>query len=159
VNADRSSATGAIMRSAGVFILAFVASAIAGMLAYAAVSLLPDWDDAAGRGLGEAYRALLTAAYVILSIILYGFAAWRRDRERHLKRALRILFLVPFLIAGLGALDNGFQHIDWLREAVALVQMFTPLWIVALVQWLILHTFLSRQTADAATASASPTTA
>ena len=147
------------MRSAGVFILAFVASAIAGMLAYAAVSLLPDWDDAAGRGLGEAYRALLIAAYVILSIILYGFAAWRRDCARHLKRALRILFLVPFLIAVLGAIDNGLHHIDWLREAVSLVQMFTPLWIVALVQWLILHTYLSRQTACAATASASPTTA
>ena len=46
---------------AGVFILAFVASAVAGMLAFAAVSLLPDWDDAAGRGLGEAFRALLIA--------------------------------------------------------------------------------------------------
>jgi hypothetical protein len=157
VNVDRSSATGAIMRSAGVFILAFVASAIAGMLAYAAVSLLP--DDAASRGLGEAYRALLIAAYVILSIVLYGFAAWRRDRERHLKRALRILLLAPFLIAVLGAIDNGIHHIDGLREAVGLVQMFTPLWIVALVQWVILHTYPSRQTADAGIASASPKTA
>jgi hypothetical protein len=144
------------MRSAGVFILAFVASAIAGMLAFAAVSLLPDWDDAAGRGLGEAVRLLLTAAYVILSIILYGFAAWRRDRARHLERALRILFLVPFLIAVLGVFNNGIHHIDWLREAVGLVQMFVPLWIVALVQWLILHAYLSRQTANAETISASP---
>ena len=31
------------------------------VLAFAAVSLLPDWDDAAGRGLGEAFRALLIA--------------------------------------------------------------------------------------------------
>jgi uncharacterized membrane protein len=144
------------MRSAGVFILAFIASAVAGMLAFAVVSLLPDWDDAAGRGLGEAFRVLLTAAYVILSIILYGFAAWRRDRARHFKRALHILFLVPFLIAVLGAIDNGIHHIDWLREAVGLVQMFVPLWIVALVQWLILHTHLSRQTADAETIAASP---
>ena len=52
----------AIMRLAGVLILAFVASAIAGALAFAAVSLLPDWDDAAGRGLGEAFRALLIAS-------------------------------------------------------------------------------------------------
>jgi hypothetical protein len=144
------------MRSAGVFILAFVASAIAGMLAYAAVSLLPDWDDAAGRGLGEAFRALLIAAYVILGIVFYGFAAWRRDRERHFKRALRILMLAPFLIAVLGAIDNGIHHIDWLRETVAMVQMFTPLWIVALAQWLILHTCLSRRTADVATISTSP---
>ena len=143
------------MRSAGVFILAFVASAIAGMLAFAAVSLLPDFDDAAGRGLGEAYRALLIAAYVILGIVLYGIAAWRRDRERHFKRALRILLLVPFLIAVLGAIDNGIHHIDWLHESVGTVQMFTPLWIVALVQWLILHTCLSRQTADIAMISAS----
>src|SRR6202012_281491 len=105
------------MRSAGVFILAFFASAIAGILAYAAVSLLPDWDDAAGRGLGEAFRALLIAAYVILSLVLYGFAAWRRDRARHLKRALRILFLVPLLIAVLGVINNGIHHIDWLRES------------------------------------------
>ena len=144
------------MRSAGVFILAFVASAIAGMLAYAVVSLLPDWDDAAGRGLGEAFRALLTATYVILSMVLYGFAVWRRDRARHLKRALRILFLVPFLIAVLGVIDNGIHHIDWLRETVGMVQMFVPLWIVALVQWLILHTYVSRQTADAETIAASP---
>jgi hypothetical protein len=144
------------MRSAGVFILAFVASAIAGMLAFAAVSLLPDWDDAAGRGLGEAFRALLTATYVILSMVLYGFAVWRRDRARHLKRALRILFLVPFLIAVLGVIDNGIHHIDWLRETVGMVQMFVPLWIVALVQWLILHTYMSRQTADAETIAASP---
>jgi len=144
------------MRSAGVFILAFVASAIAGMLAYAAVSLLPDWDDAAGRGLGEAFRALLIAAYVILSLILFGFAAWRRDRARHLKRALRILLLAPFLIAVLGAINNGIHHIDWLRETVGMVQMFIPLWIVALVQWLILHTYLSRQTTDVETIAASP---
>jgi uncharacterized membrane protein len=143
------------MRSAGVFILAFIASAVAGMLAFAAVSLLPDWDDAAGRGLGEAFRVLLTAAYVILSIILYGFAAWRGDRARHLKRALRILFLVPFLIAVLGSIDNGIHHTAWLREAVGLVQMFVPLWIVALVQWLILRAYLSRQTADAENIAAS----
>ena len=63
------------MRLAGVLILAFVASAIAGALAYAAVSLLPDWDDAAGRGLGEAFRALLIAVYLILSMLLLW--AWR----------------------------------------------------------------------------------
>jgi hypothetical protein len=143
------------MRSAGVFILAFVASAVAGLLAFAAVSLLPDWDDAAGRGLGEAFRAVLIAAYAILSLILFGFAAWRRDRARHLKRALRILLLAPFLIAVLGAIDNGIHHIDWLRESVGLVQMFVPLWIVALVQWLILHIYLSRPAETVATASAS----
>jgi hypothetical protein len=141
------------MRLAGLFILAFVASAIAGMLAYAAVSFLPDWDDAAGRGLGEAFRALLTAAYVIAGIVLYGFAVWRRDRQRHLKRALHILLLVPFLVVVLGAIDNGVRNINWLHEAVGMVQMFTPLWIVALVQWLILHIYLSRQTACAEAAS------
>jgi hypothetical protein len=144
------------MRSAGVFILAFVASAVASLLAFAAVSLLPDWDDAAGRGLGEAFRVVLIAAYVILSLILFGLAAWRRDRARHLTRALRILLLVPFLIAVLGAIDNGIHHIDWLRESTGLVQMFVPLWIVALVQWLILHIYLSRPAETVATASASP---
>jgi hypothetical protein len=142
------------MRLAGVFILAFVASALAGMLGYAVVSLLPDWDDATGRGLGEAFRVLLIAAYVILGIILYGFAAWRRDRERHLKRALYILFLVPLLIVVLGLVNNGIHRIDWLREAVGMVQMFTPLWIVALAQWLILHIYLSRQSAPTKAVSA-----
>ena len=142
------------MRSAGVFILAFVASAIAGMLAIAAVSLLPDWDDAAGRGLGEAFRALLTATYVILSMVLYGFAVWRRDRARHLKRALRILFLVPFLIVVLGLVDNGVRGINWLREIVGMVQMFVPLWIVALAQWLVLHIYLSRQSSPTEAVSA-----
>jgi heme A synthase len=141
------------MRLAGLFILAFVASAIAGMLAYAAVSFLPDWDDAAGRGLGEAFRALLTAAYVIAGIVLYGFAVWRRDRQRHLKRALHILLLVPFLVVVLGAIDTGVRNINWLHEAVGMAQMFTPLWSVALVQWLILHIYLSRRTATAEAAS------
>jgi hypothetical protein len=137
------------MRIAGVFVLAFFASAIAGVLVYGAVSFLPDWDDAAGRGLGDAFRALLIAAYVIFSIVLYGLAAWRRNRERHLKRALYILFLVPLLITVLGLIDNGIHRINWLREAVGGVQMFTPLWIVALVQWLILHIYLSRPAAPA----------
>jgi Ca2+/Na+ antiporter len=137
------------MRSAGMFVLALVASAVAGMLAYGAVSLLPDWDDAAGRGLGEAFRALLTAVYVILGMILYGSAFWRRHRQRHLKRALYILLLAPFLIAVLGVVDKGIHGINWLHEAVGLVQMVAPLWSVALVQWLILHIYLSRRTAPA----------
>jgi hypothetical protein len=137
------------MRLAGFFILAFIASAVAGMLAYGAVAFLPDWDDAAGRGLGEAFRALLTAVYVILGMVLYGFAMWRRDPARHLKRALYTLLLAPFLISILGAVDNGLRGINWLREVVGMVQMFVPLWCVALAQWLILHIYLSRRAAPA----------
>ena len=137
------------MRLTGVFILAFVASALAGVVLFAATSLLPDWDDAAGRGLGEAFRALLTLVFVMLAIVLYGIAIWRRDRQRHLKRALYILLLVPVLILVLGVADNGFRNIHWLREAVGAVQMFTPLWAVALAQWLILHIYLTRQSRSA----------
>ena len=143
------------MRSASIFVLVLVASAVAGTIAYVAVLFLPDWDDAAGRGLGEAFLALQLAAYVILGIILYGFAAWRLNRERHLKRTLYVLLLAPFLIAVLGIIDNGIRNINWLREAVDTVQMFVPLWAVALVQWLILHTCLSRPTVAAATSSTS----
>ena len=142
------------MRLAGVFILAIVASAVAGLLAYAAVSVLPDWDDAAGRGLGEALRALLIAGYVILSMLLYGLALRRSDRQRHLKRALYILFLVPLLIVALGLVDNGVRGINWLREIVGMVQMFVPLWIVALAQWLVLHIYLSRQSSPTEAVSA-----
>jgi hypothetical protein len=141
------------MRIAGVFVLAFVASAIAGMLAFGAGSFLPDWDDPAGRGLGRAFLVLLIAVYVILSGVLYGLAAWRGNRERHMKRALAILLLIPFLIVILGVIDNGVHRIDWLRETVGAVQMFTPLWTVALVQWLMLHTCLSRPAAAAKAAS------
>ena len=143
------------MRLAGFFVLAFVASPAAGLSAYGAVSWLPDWDDAAGRGLGEAFRVLLTAVYVILGLILYGFAMWRRDRERHLKRVLLILLLVPFLIVVLGLIDQGTHAINWLREIVGAVQMFTPLWAVALVQWLILHIYSSRRPVSAEAASTS----
>jgi hypothetical protein len=141
------------MRLAGVLILAFVASAVAGALAYAAMSLLPDWDDAAGRGLGEAFRALLIAVYVILSFVLFGLALWRRDREHHLKRALSILLLAPLLVVVLGLVNNGVHGINWPREAVDGVQMFVPLWAVALVQWLILHGYQSRRVAAAEAAS------
>jgi hypothetical protein len=137
------------MRLAGMLILAFFASAIAGALAYVAVALLPDWDDAAGRGLGDAFRALLIAVYLILSMLLFGLALWRRDREHHLKRALSILLLAPLLVVVLGVVNNGVYGIHWLREAVGAVQMFVPLWAVALVQWLILHSYVSRQTTPA----------
>ena len=110
---------------------------------------MPDWDDAAGRGLGEAFRALLIAVYLILSILLYGLALWRRDREHHLKRALSILLLAPLLVVVLGVVSNGIYNIHWLREAVGAVQMFVPLWAVALAQWLILHSYVSRQAAAA----------
>jgi hypothetical protein len=142
------------MRIAGVFGLAFFASAIAGMLVFGAVSFLPDWDDAAGRGLGQAFLVLLIAVYVVLAIILYALAACRGNRERHMKRVRAILLLIPFLIVFLGVIDNGIYRIHWLREIVGMVQMFTPLWAVALVQWLILHTFLSRPSASAKPTSA-----
>ena len=129
--------------------LALVASIVVGVLGFAASSLLPDWTDAAGRGLDQAFRALLIAVYVIVGIILYGFAAWRGDRERHLKRGLRILCLAPLLIPVLGLIDNGIHNIHWLRETIDAVQMFVPLWLVASVQWLILHTYLPRRTAHA----------
>jgi hypothetical protein len=144
-----------MMRSAGVFVLAFVASAVAGMLACAAVSLWPDWNAGGGRGLDEAARGLLTAAYVALCILLYGFAAWRRDRARHLKRALHILLLAPLLVAVLGVADHGIHGIDWLHEAVGMLQMVAPPWSVALLQWLILQIYLSRQTPPAEPASMS----
>jgi hypothetical protein len=137
------------MRLAGVFILAIIASALAGGGAIAAVSLLPDWDDMAGSGLDDAFRALSTMAYVLLSLILYGLAIWRRNRDRHLKRALYILLLVPLLIVVLAMAQIGFQSIDWLREAVGMVQLFVPLWIIALVQWAILHIYLSWRTTRA----------
>jgi cell division protein FtsW (lipid II flippase) len=137
------------MRLAGVLILAFVAAAVAGALAYAAVSLLPDWDDAAGRGLGDAFRALLIAVYLILGMLLFGLALWRSDRERHLKRALSILLLAPLLVVVLGVVNNGVHGIHWLRETVGALQMFVPLWAVTLVQWLILHRYLSRRAAPA----------
>jgi hypothetical protein len=132
-----------------VLILAFVASAFAGALAYAAVSLLPDWDDAAGRGLGDAFRALLIAVYLILGMLLFGLALFRSDRERHLKRALSILLLAPLLVVVLGVVNNGVQSIHWLKEAVGALQMFVPLWAVTLVQWLILHRYLSRRVTPA----------
>ena len=141
------------MRLAGFLILAFVASAFAGALADAAVSLPPDWDDVAGGGLGEAFRALLIAVYLILGILLFGVALWRSDRERHLKRALSILLLAPLLVVILGVVNNGIYGIHWLREAIGAVQMFVPLWAVVLVQWLILHRYLPRRATPAEAAS------
>ena len=141
------------MRLVGVFILAFVASVIAGLLVYAAASFLPDWDDPAARNPAEVFRAVLTLAYVIPGMVLYGVAVWRRDRNRHIKHALYVLLLVPFLIVLLGLADTGIHDVQWLRETVGMVQMFTPLWTVALVQWLILHIYLSRQTMFAKAAS------
>ena len=145
------------MRLAGVFILAFIASAVAGVALFAATSLLPDGSDAANHGLGEAFRAVLPLVFVILAIVLYGIAVWRRDRQRHIKRALYVLLLVPLLILILGIADNGVANVHWLHEAVGAVQMFTPLWAVALAQWFVLHIYLTRQAISATAAPASIT--
>jgi len=64
-----------------------------------------------------------------------------------------VLLLVPFLVVVLGLVDNGIGAINWLHQSVGMVQMFAPLWTVALVQWLILHIYLSRQTLFAKAAS------
>jgi hypothetical protein len=141
------------MRLAGVLILAIMASALLGSLAYAAVSFLPDWDDPAGRGLDAAFRAALTLAYVVLCIILYGFAVWRSDSARRLKRALYVLLLVPFLVVVLGVINNGARNINSLRESIGMLQMCVPLWIVALAQWFILHIYLARRSMGANAAS------
>ena len=61
-------------------------------------------------------------------------------------QVLCVLLLAPLLVVVLGVADNGVLGIHWLREAVAAVQMLVPLWAVVLVQWLILHGYLSRQT-------------
>src|ERR1700759_4600301 len=143
------------MRLAGVFILALVASAGAGVVLFVGTSLLPDGRGGASRGLGEAFRAVLTMVFVLLAIALYGIAVWRRDRQRHLKRARYGLLLVPLLILVLGIADNGFANIHWLHEAVGAVQMFTPLWAVALAQWFVLHIYLTRQASVATAAPAS----
>ena len=65
-----------------------------------------------------------------------------------LRRGLRATFVVV-----LGVVNNGVYGIHWLREAVDAVQMFVPLWAVALVQWLILHSYLSRRAAPAEASS------
>jgi hypothetical protein len=142
------------MRLVGILILALIASALAGSGALAAVSYLPDWDGATGRVLDAGFRTLLAVGYVFLSFILFGLALWRRDRLRRLKRALYILLLVPFLVVVLGRVQDGVQQIIWTREAVGMVQMFMPLWIVALVQWAILHRTLSWQARRPEAASA-----
>jgi hypothetical protein len=63
------------------------------------------------------------------------------------------LLLAPLLVVVLGVVNNGIYGIHWLREAVGAVQMFVPLWAVALAQWLILHGYLSRQAAPAGASS------
>ena len=72
-----------IMRLAGIFILAIIASVLAGGGAIAAVSFLPDWNNAAGPGYDDAFRVLSTMAYVTFEqrLILYGMAirCWQQQ--------------------------------------------------------------------------------
>ena len=72
------------------------------------------------------------------------------DEQR--QRGFTLIELLVVIVI-LGVIDNGIHRINWLREIVGMVQMFTPLWTVALVQWLILHTCLSRPAAPAKAAS------
>jgi hypothetical protein len=47
--------------------------------------LLQDWDDGAGHGLGEAFRALLTAAFVppwIVVLVQWGILHIYLSRQR-----------------------------------------------------------------------------
>jgi len=75
------------------------------------------------------FRALLIAVYVILGIFLYA-CAWRNDRERHLNVGFHS---VAGAAAGRRSRRRQQRHpcIDWLGNRRP-VQMFVPLWAVAL---------------------------
>ena len=77
----------------------------------------------------------------------------RRVSLKVVSVALHILLLAPLLVAVLGVADHGIHGIDWLHQVVGMLQMVAPPCIVALLQWLILQRYLSRQTAPAEPAS------
>ena len=130
------------MRLLLIIILASLLSAAGGFAAwYAASAWLPNYDDAAGRGLGEVYRLFFTAAYVLIAMIAFGIVAPGDARERPVNITLAVLLLLPFLIDVAGCVQNG-GSLDVPKEFFSSLQMFLPLWTVVVVQWLVVRCYI-----------------
>jgi len=123
-------------------LLAAVLSAGAGFAVwYASSAWLPSYDDAAGRGLGEVYRLFFTAVYVLVAGVV--FAITGRRNARALTTAVLVLLLAPFPIDIVGCMQNS-GSFDLRKESFSSLQMFLPLWTVAVVQWLIVRWYIRR---------------
>lgn len=122
-------------------VIAILVSAIAGALATVAGSaLISCRSDAAGCGMGDAYRILFVPAEVIVVVIVLAISAIGRNRERALRMTMKVLILVPVFLVSFGIIsDLSSGRATRADDVIEALQLAVPFWIVVLVQWVILR--------------------
>jgi hypothetical protein len=135
------------MRLLVVILLAGLLSLFAALAAAIASStLVPCASDAAGCGMGEAYRIFSAPAYVVIGMIAFGIAAAGRNRERAVRITMKVLLLVPLFLIAFGlAADFSAGKSPQSSEILEALQLAAAFWAAVLVQWYIVRDFLRRR--------------
>lgn len=129
------------MRLVLAIVIAILVSAIAGALATVVGSaLIACRSDAAGCGMGGAYRILFVPVEAIAVVIVLTISAVGQNRERALRMTMKVLMLVPVLLVSFGILsDLSSGRATRADDVIEALQLAVPFWIVVLVQWVILR--------------------
>jgi hypothetical protein len=132
------------MRLLLMIILAGNVSVVFGVgLMFVMSTWLPSYDDAAGRGLGEAFMLLFIGVYALVGMIALGLAA--RRGERLLRWIAILLAVLPagiVLFAALQALSGRADLYELKKQFFSILGVLGPLESTVAAQWLILRSYL-----------------
>ena len=126
---------------AGIVSIALGAGAIA-----AIATFLPSYDDAAGRGLGQAFMLLFVGVYAATGMLALGLAA--RRGEGRLTVVALVLAGLPaaiVLFAALQALSVRADFYELKKQFFSVVTVLLPLEALVFAQWLILRSYLRKR--------------
>lgn len=115
---------------------------------YATSALIACRSDAAGCGLGDAYRLLLVPVYVMVAMIAFGIAAAGKPRERPLLLTMLTLVLVAvFLVMFAVASDMQSGRATQIADVLEAFQLAITYWTVVVVQWLLIRAYVRKRDA------------
>lgn len=129
------------MKTLAVIVGGAILSAFAGI---GAVSVLAAWllrQNPSAQGISAAYL-FVAMLYVVVAALMLGIAAFRGEPLRRLRTALLALLTAPLILAALSMLEDGFALGS--KDLGAWAALFAPMWVVAIVQWVVLRWWIGR---------------
>jgi hypothetical protein len=129
-----------------VIIAAAILSGFAGVGAAAATSAWLLRLDPSAQGIGAAYL-FAAMLYVFVAALAFGIAAFRSAPARRLQTALGALLIAPLILAAFSLLEGGLKL--GAKDLAAWIALFAPMWVVAIVQWVVLRWWIRRAAARA----------
>jgi hypothetical protein len=123
---------------------AAIVSAFAGVGAAAAIGAWLVRHDPSAQGIGAAYL-FAAMLYVVVAALVLGIAAFRREPGRRIGTALAALLVAPLMLAAFNLWEEGLAR----KDLLAWTALFVPMWVVAIVQWVVLRWWIGRAAARA----------